>query len=85
MNYGILYIQPMSLACICKHVTNLYLDGFCYSVNYMLYIYLINLNLSRNHNIILEDHSGNKYCNTFLCYPRFESRNACFYTFNNDM
>ena len=29
----------------------------------------------------IDDHSGNKYCNTFLCYPRFESRNACFLYF----
>ena len=79
----------MSLACICKHVTSLYFDGFCYSVVYIyirdLHAIFFNLKLSRNHS--LEDHSGNKYCNTFLCYPRFESRNACllFYTFNNDM
>ena len=37
LNYGILYIQPMSLACIFKHVTHLYLDGFCYSV---MHIYI---------------------------------------------
>ena len=45
LNYGILYIQPMSLACICKHVTNLYLDGFCYSYIrelHAVYIFLIN-------------------------------------------
>ena len=29
------YIQTMSLACICKNVTNLYFDGFCYSVMYI--------------------------------------------------
>ena len=47
LDYGILYIQPMSLACICKHVNNLYLDGFRYSVMYTyirelhaIYIYI---------------------------------------------
>ena len=35
-----MYIQPMSLACICKHVTSLYFDGFCYSV---MYIYIRDL------------------------------------------
>ena len=41
-------IQPMSLACICKHVTSLYFDGFCYSVMYIyirdvhaIYIYIL--------------------------------------------
>ena len=40
LDYCILYIQPMSLACICKHVTNLYFDFFCYSV---MYIYIRDL------------------------------------------
>ena len=51
LDYGILYIQPMSLACICKHVTNLYLDGFRYSVMYTyirelhaMYIYILFFN-----------------------------------------
>ena len=39
-DYCILYIQPMSLACICKHVTSLYFDGSCYSV---MYIYIRDL------------------------------------------
>ena len=48
MNYGIVYIQPMSLACIFKHVIHLYLDGFCYSVMHIyirelhaIYIYFL--------------------------------------------
>ena len=37
LDYGILYIEPTSLACICKHVTNLYLDVFLLFCDVYLY------------------------------------------------
>ena len=40
MDYCILYIRTMSLGSICKNVTSLYFDGFCYSV---MYIYIHDL------------------------------------------